>query len=134
MVRLTWTLPLLKTGNTYDSICENGCLRFIVSYHLQVGASTCTARVPDNKDLYDPTVTVPVVSMKLVESTQLLPLQSKMVTVQLDKDHKLKGTFLIKPLDECKLSAELQLGSYLVNFDKKDLVIVLLTNSTSLTQ
>ena len=77
---------------------------------------------------------VPVVSIKLVESTQLLPLQSKMVTVQLDKDHKLKVTFLIEPLDNCKLSAELQLGSYLVNFDKEDPVMVLVTNSTSLTQ
>ena len=77
---------------------------------------------------------VPVVRVKLVESTQLLPLQCKMVTVQLEKDHKLKGTVLIEPSDKCKLSAELQLGSCLVNLDKEDPVMVPLTNLTGLTQ
>ena len=57
-----------------------------------------------------------------------------MVTVHLKKDHKLKGTVLIEPSDECKLSAELQLGGCLVNLDKEDPVIVPLANSTGLTQ
>ena len=104
----------------------------IISYHPQVGASTCTVRIPDNEESCDPTVNVPVVRVKLVESTRLLPLQSKMVTVQ--QDHELKGTVLIEPSDECKLSAELQLGSCLVNLDKEHPVIVPLTNSTGLTQ
>lgn len=48
----------------------------IISYHPQVGASTCTARVPKDKESCDSTVTVPVVRVKLLESTRLLPLQS----------------------------------------------------------
>ena len=41
----------------------------IISYHPQVGASTCTVRVPDDEESRDPTVMVPVVRVKLVEST-----------------------------------------------------------------
>ena len=59
-----------------------------------------------------------------MESTRLLPLQNKMVTTKLEKDHKLMGTVLIEPSDECKLSAKLKLGSCLVNLDEEDTVMV----------
>lgn len=57
-----------------------------------------------------------------------------MVTVQLDKDHELKGTVLIEPSDECKLSTVLQLGSCLIGLDKGDPIMVPLINSTGSTQ
>ena len=46
----------------------------------------------DDEELCDSTVTVPVVRVKLVESTRLLPLQSEMVTFPLF------GSLLLAPI------------------------------------
>jgi len=83
----------------------------------------------------DPVVAVPVVKVKLIESVRLLPSQSKMVTVQLKKDHGFSGTVLIEPSsDDCSTVADVQFGCSLVNIDEDKPVKVLLTNSTGFTQ
>jgi len=78
---------------------------------------------------------VSVVKVKLIKSVWLLPLQSiqsKMVTVQLKKDHGFSGTLLIElSSDNCSTFAD---GCPLVNLDEDKPVKVLLTNSTGFTQ
>ena len=104
----------------------------IISYHPNVGASMPkVSSLEDN----DTVVTVPVVRVKLIESVRLLPSQSKMVPVQLEKDHGFSGTVLIEPLsDDHNTVADVQLGCSLVNLDGDKPVKVLLTNSTGFTQ
>ena len=77
-------------------------------------------------------VTVPVVRVQLIESVRLLPSQSRIVAVQLEKDHGFSGTVMIDPSSDD--FGTIQLGHSLVNLDDDKLVKVLLTNSTGFTQ
>jgi len=103
----------------------------IISYHPNVGASTPTVHSHEENDM----VTVPVVRVKLIKSVWLFLSQSKMVTVQLEKDRGFSGTVLIEPVfDDCDTAADVQLGCSLVNLEEGKPVKVLLTNSTGFTQ
>lgn len=71
-----------------------------------------------------------MVIVKLTESIQLLLSQSKMVTVQLEKDHEFSGTVLIEPLfDDCSTAADVRLGYCLVHLNEDNSIKLLLINS-----
>ena len=64
----------------------------IISYHPKVGASMPTmSSQEDSKSV----VTVPVVRVQLIESVRLLPSQSRMVAVRLEKDHGFSGILIL---------------------------------------
>ena len=107
----------------------------IISYHPNVGTSLPATSVSDTTEPSAPVVTVPVVRVHLVKSTRLLPLQSKMVAVQLEKDLGLSGTVLIEPLlDERSTGTDLHLGCCIINLAGDKPFQVLLTNPTGFRQ
>ena len=101
----------------------------IISNHPNVGASKPTMSSHEDTDSV---VTVPVVRVQLIESVRLLPSQSKMVAVQLEKDYGFSRPVMIKPSSDD--FSTLQLGHSLVNHDDDKPVKVLLTNPTGFTQ
>ena len=104
----------------------------IISYHPNVEASPSTSSTPTTAESNVPVGSVSVVRVHLVKSTRLLPLQSKMVAVNLQQDHGLSGTILIEPSSDN--STDLLLGCCIVNLTEDTPFQVLLTNPTGFTQ
>ena len=57
---------------------------------------------------------VPMVRVRLVDSVHLLPLQSMMAAVELEKSQELDGPLLLEPTHRFSEAGELQFGSSLV--------------------
>ena len=77
---------------------------------------------------------VPVVRVRLVNSVHLLPLQSMMATVELEKGPELDGPLLLEPTHRFSEAEELQFGSSLVYPTENRCAVVMLTNPTGFTQ
>ena len=77
---------------------------------------------------------VPVVRVRLVNSVRLLPLQSMMTTVELEKGPELDGPLLLEPTHRFSEAEELQFGSSLVYPTENRCTVVMLTNPTGFTQ
>ena len=77
---------------------------------------------------------VPVVRVRLVNSVRLLPLQSMMATVELEKGQELDGPFLLEPTHRFSEAEELQFGSSLVYPTENRCAAVILTNLTGFIQ
>ena len=76
---------------------------------------------------------VPVVRVRLVDSVCLLPLQSMMTTVELEKGQELDGPLLLEPTHCFSDAGELQFGSSLVYPFENRCAAVILTNPTGFT-
>ena len=77
---------------------------------------------------------VPGVRVRLVDSVRLLPLQSMMATVELEKGQELDGPLLLEPTHRFSDAEELQFGSSLVYPTENRCAAVILTNPTGFTQ
>jgi len=105
----------------------------MVTYHSQVVMrkggrdSDCAGR---RKELAQ----VPAVRVRLVESVRLLPSQSMMATVKLEKGQRLKGPLLLEATDCFAGVGELHFETTLVYPTEDRCAKILLTNSTGYTQ
>ena len=78
---------------------------------------------------------VPLVRVRLADSVCLLPLQSMMTTVELEKgQEELSGPLLLKPTHCFSEAEELQFGSSLVYSTENRCAAVMITNPTGFTQ
>ena len=70
----------------------------------------------------------------MVDSVRLLPLQSMMATVELEKGQELDGPLLLESTHRFSDTEELQFGSSLVYPTENRCAAVILTNPTGFTQ
>jgi len=107
-------------------LSEGACHQLgIIMYHPDVGAPSPQSSV----------TAVPVVRVKLVESVRLLPLQSKMITVEIEHGYSLDRPILIEALpSECSTVTDVQLECCLVNVTDTAPFKVMMTNSSGFTQ
>ena len=103
----------------------------------QLRIITYPSAVSDNHqdvpDQFSPSITVPCVRVKLLQTTRIPPLQRTTVTVQFDKDTVPPQSFVIEPL-KCELDAGLYVGNLLVQTTSDDKAQVVITNLSPFTQ
>ena len=123
----------------YACVCEDKFSRPLVvvrggvlaAWYQEARPPEREARPPEKRELH---TKVPLVQVSLVQSVRLRPLQSTLVTVELESSQHLKGPLLLEPTHRFEdESGELQFGNAFVQpTDSRDKALI--SNPTGIAQ